>query len=405
MTSRTKHFTAFGDHTLLKHAILQAYLQAWGFKLLGWGAAGDAVFFVDGFAGAGQDKNRNPGSPIIACRIAQQVRAHFAKLGRVVRMGVIAVESNRSNHELLSRLAEPFDRVDSGSVLVLLGSVSDHMDEIVRDTGARPTLFFLDPFGVKGLNAATYPTMLAGDHNEILALFSDIGAVRLRGLVHADAGVEHQIEALRVSPSLFPEFDARAAQDLEVKAVRKRRQLARFGAAAREAISSALGESSWVEELRDLTSQEARTEIMIRFLRKLAASGAKYLMVVPMSGATGKHKYCLVHASKSLKGYTAMKEAVSQSLNRSDLAPDMRNRVRQDLRMPLQEVLLAVRTRFGGRTVRWSGESGVAESVKRFLLEDTAVFNFQCSEIKRALKEHGWLRTIDRVEQCVLPND
>jgi three-Cys-motif partner protein len=150
MTSRAKHFTAFGDHTLLKHAILQAYLQAWGFKLLGWGTAGDAVFFVDGFAGAGQDKNRNPGSPIIACRIAQQVRAHFAKLGRVVRMGVIAVESSRRNHEILSALLAPFDRVESGSVRVLLGSVSDHMDEIARETGVSPTLVFLRPVRGQG---------------------------------------------------------------------------------------------------------------------------------------------------------------------------------------------------------------------------------------------------------------
>jgi three-Cys-motif partner protein len=405
MTSRAKHFTAFGDHTLLKHAILQAYLQAWGFKLLGWGTAGDAVFFVDGFAGAGQDKNRNPGSPIIACRIAQQVRAHFAKLGRVVRMGVIAVESSRRNHEILSALLAPFDRVESGSVRVLLGSVSDHMDEIARETGVSPTLFFLDPFGVKGLDAKAYPTMMAGDHNEILALFSDTGAVRLRGLVHADAGFEHQINALRVSPSLFPEIDAQAAQELQGKADRKRQQLAQLSPAAQDAISSALGESNWVSELRDLNSQEARTELIVRFLKKLASSGAKYLQIVPMRGARGGHKYYLVHASKSLKGYTTMKEAVSQSLNRTDLAPIVRNRMRQDLRIPLQEVLSTVQRYFGGRTVRWSGDSGVAESVKRFLLEDTAVFNFQCSEIKRTLKDHGWLRRIGRVEQCVLPSD
>jgi len=126
---------------------------------------------------------------------------------------------------------------------------------------------------------------------------------------------------------------------------------------------------------------------------------------VPMRGARGGHKYYLVHASKSLKGYSTMKEAVSQSLNRTDQAPFVRNRMRQDLRIPLQEVLATVQRYFGGRTVRWSGDSDVAESVKWFLLEDTAVFNFQSSEIKRTLKDHGWLRRIGRVEQCMVPSD
>src|SRR6266550_592880 len=401
MTRRSTHFTNFNDHTLLKHAILRSYLQAWSFKLLQWGGAGNRVFFVDGFAGAGQDTAGKPGSPIIAATIAQQVRNHFRSAGGALR--VIAVEADPHNYERLDSLLQPFNRLDPGSARSFQGSVSDHIHPIIRDIDGAPALFFLDPFGLKGLDATSYPLMLGGGHNEILALFSDIGAVRLRGLVHTNIDAAAQLNALRQSPSLFPELDVRATQDLEERVKRQRRWLDQLEPPARDAITNALGESNGVEDLRTLSPQEARTELIVRFVQRLIASGARHALVVPMRGATGAHKYCLVHASKSLKGYTTMKEAVSQSLNKEGLADEMRERIRQDLSIPMSQVWQILLSRFGGQTVRWSDPIG--GSVRGLLLEETLVFNFQCAEIKQELRQRGVLTRMNRLEMCVFPRN
>ena len=50
-------------HTIAKHALLKAYLNAW-FPILG--TSEQRVIFLDGFAGPGVYKDGQPGSPIIA---------------------------------------------------------------------------------------------------------------------------------------------------------------------------------------------------------------------------------------------------------------------------------------------------------------------------------------------------
>jgi three-Cys-motif partner protein len=407
VTKSDKHFEAFADHTLLKHAILHAYLQSWAFKILQWGEAGNTVYYVDGFAGAGRDGKRNPGSPVIACRIAQVVRGHLASgpKPRTVQLKVLAVESDPATLVLLEQQLAPFKRLDVAALLTYSGSVSEHMGAIATEIGMRPALFFLDPFGLKGLDAATYSTMLSGGHSEIFALFHDIGAARLRGVVHADAGVEQQLQAIKELPSLFPELDAEVAHELEAKADKKRKIVDQLGPSARDAISRALGDSSWEVELRHLSPGDARSELILRFVRKLIASGARYVQVLPMSGESGGHKYCLVHASKSLKGYTTMKEAVSESLKKDDLSLSMRDRMREDLRVPVSEILEFLQQRFRGQTIRWSGKKGAdVGTIKRALLDETSMFHFQAMEIKDELRGRGWFQRLDRVEQVRVPS-
>ena len=403
MTSSKKHFEAFADHTLLKHTILGAYLQRWAFKLLQWGGAGDTVYFVDGFAGAGCDKQGNPGSPVIACRIAQQVRSHFASKGREVRLGILALEANPRRLEVLEDQLAPFRRTDPDVARTLRGSVSEHIEAICDLIGGHPALFFLDPFGLTGLDAATYPKMLVGGHNEIFALFSDIGAARLRGVVHAHS-VELELNALSSRPSLFPDLDAAEATELRAAADRQRMAREPFDEVARARITGAVGESAWVDELRGFPPTQAREQLILRFVRTMVASGAKYVQVLPMRGAKGNRKYCLVHCSKALKGYTAMKEAISESLNKADLPTVMSARMRHDLRMPVSEVLEFIQTRFGGHTVRWAPSAGTdMTTVKRTLLEETGVYPFQSKEIKEAITSRGWLKREKRIEVCVVP--
>jgi three-Cys-motif partner protein len=52
-------------HTLGKHLVLKAYLDAW-FPIMGrWNGR---ILFIDGFAGPGEYKNGERGSPLIALK-------------------------------------------------------------------------------------------------------------------------------------------------------------------------------------------------------------------------------------------------------------------------------------------------------------------------------------------------
>lgn len=405
MTKSARHFEAFADHTLLKHAILRAYLQSWAFKLLLRPGAGDVIYFVDGFSGPGIDGKGNPGSPVIASQIAVQVRRYLkTKTGRQVQLRVIAIEADPRKFRQLESQLDPFRADNPTSAVALHGTLSEHADHVVREIAGQPALFFLDPFGVKGLDASKYPAMLSGNHNEIFVLFDDVGAARLRGVVHAADPVERRRRALEASPSLFAELDAQRASELERAAQEKSQVVRRFGENARRPLSEALGDSSWEVELRGASSDHARGGLIFRFITALLDAGGRHPTVVYMRSETGGHKYCLVHISKSLSGYTAMKEAVSSGLSREDLSVDMRLRMREDLRVPMAEVVARVQERFGGRAVRWSAEKGQEiETVKRFLLEETDVFDFQCPEIKAGMKDRGWLRTINRLQHLVVP--
>ena len=248
------------------------------------------------------------------------------------RMVVIAIEQNAPRCERLRDFLEPFAAIEPDMVQVLQGDVSSHVEAIAKFVSSAPTLYFLDPFGPTGLDASQYPTMLAGPGNEIFALFSDVGMARLRGVIHAkDSDIEQQLADLREQPGLFP-------------------------------------------------------ELVRRFIRRLLEAGAKYVQAIPMRGATGAHKHLLVYASKSQVGWTAMKEAISDGLNRSDLSEEMRNRMKDDLRVPAATCVRHLQTRYAGSSVRWSSKDRKAQSAKATLLQETPVLNFQCPEIKEVAR-------------------
>ena len=151
-------------------------------------------------------------------------------------------------------------------------------------------------------------------------------------------------------------------------------------------------------------SADAQDELLRRFCGKLVASGARYVQVIPMRDAAGNHKYCLVHASRRRSGWLAMKEAVSGGLNREEFAELMRTRIKDDLRVGAATIIRHLVDRFAGQTVRWSGEKSKADgSLRQFLLQETAVFDFQCPEIQRDLKARGWLTYSNRVPMCAIP--
>lgn len=409
MSQNEGHFEAFEPHTLLKHAILRAYLHAWAMKLLLWSQAGDTVYFVDAFAGAGQDDEGNPGSPLIAAHIAAGVPTAVARVGRgrQGRMRVRAIEQHAGRHAALARLLEPFGEVDRAMARAGRGVLADYIDRMDKEIGAAPALYFLDPFGVKGLDAATYPKLLEGPQNEIFALFADMGATRLHGLVVASrSDVEGQIAKLREQATLFPELEAELEQAVRDAAAQRNQALDISQAPSREYLIRALGDEGVIAEMEALPPDERPDAFVGAFIKALLRAGARYVLTIPIRNAQGQRVYTLVHASKSAKGFAAMKEAVSAGLDNAELPAEMRERMRGDLAVPMEAVVQHLGTQFAGQVeVAWTGGKGQEPgTVRCHLLEETPVFHFQLSAIRDALAAAGILRKGPRGKQlCTFP--
>lgn len=387
MTQSDRHFEQFSGHTLLKHKILSAYLAAWAFKLL-QGTRNDRLCFVDAFAGEGRDHEGNPGSPLIAARIASEVAGrlqpdieHPPQI-----LHLYAIENVRRRVDALTECLASFGPTHPGHVKVRFGELPAFIDEITEATGVAATLYFLDPFGIKGLDASTYPKALRGPQNEIFALFADMGASRLFGLIRAESyDLAGRIQEIRETPSLFEEWDREAEAEVTLDAQEYQRALDTSQPAAREHLSTALGGMHWVAVLEGQEVNRAGALFLGLFCQQLQAAGARFIMTMPMRNEQGQRVYSLVHASKSEAALLAMKEAVSTGLNKAILPPEVSAMIREDLRVSVDEVIVMLAEKYASRVVSWSQE------LRPAILTTTAMFPFQTEEVKLALDARGWL--------------
>ena len=407
MSQRTNHFEEFKSHTELKHAILNAYIVAWAMKLLMWRRAGSTLAIVDGFAGAGQDEAGNDGSPIIIARRAVEAMAAAEAANPPVadpKIHLIAVEKVRRNYQKLVRVMEPFAKLNPKLIHLLPGELDEHIEEIVRATRGAPTFYFLDPYGVKGLDARTYSKALIGNHNEVFALFSDIGATRLHGLVTADrADPSDEIESILSRPSLFPQFDAEDIADAEAAATRTNQALDLSIPASHAHLTRALGSDAWVAELEQIPPKDRPDKFLQLFRQALLAAGAKYVVAIPMRNDAGHRVYSLVHASKSKTGFVEMKTAVGKGLKESRLADSARERMLADLSVDLAEVISALQEVFPGRRFFWADQKSGEVGLNTLVLQHSAMFPFQSKALKAELARKGILKKIDRREVCEFP--
>jgi len=130
-----------------KHRLLHCYLGRFAGIV---GSKHPEVFYVDGFAGAGRyrssaahsNEHADEGSPVIAAKIATDC----LKEQRRYRLHCINVELHSYD-----RLVEATASFDPSLVENRKGRFNEHLDEILSAVGSSPALFFLDPFGHKGM--------------------------------------------------------------------------------------------------------------------------------------------------------------------------------------------------------------------------------------------------------------
>lgn len=127
-----------------KLRLLQQYLDPF-VKIMG-STQGSDVYYVDGFAGAGVYKDGAKGSALRAAKLAQE----YERSGKPYRLRCINVEADPSVFENLQANTRHYT-----NVVNLLGEFSNVVDGVLEQVGGNPALFFLDPFGIKGIDWET----------------------------------------------------------------------------------------------------------------------------------------------------------------------------------------------------------------------------------------------------------
>lgn len=156
MTDKLPTVWEADPHTLIKHAILRQYLNRWlpiltrqAKKL---GVQSREILFIDGFAGPGEYKGGEPGSPVIALKAAID---HAVQFPSPVRM--LFIEHREDRFGRLQQVIAPLLQKASSSQNIHAveprhGDCDSVLNEMLTDFEKRqikfgPALAFLDQFG------------------------------------------------------------------------------------------------------------------------------------------------------------------------------------------------------------------------------------------------------------------
>ena len=161
-------------HTEGKHLVLENYLKAW-FPILGMGNRNRRILFVDGFAGPGEYRGGEEGSPMVAMRVLAEHSAK-SKINAEVVFFFIENEPRRVQH-LSGRVAHWHPRLPAtAKVHVREGSFDGSMTDVLDDLNEQgrrmaPALVMIDPFGVKGIPMTLIRRIMANPKAEVYVSF------------------------------------------------------------------------------------------------------------------------------------------------------------------------------------------------------------------------------------------
>lgn len=141
MPTKADFFTELKDWSERKIKLVTNYIDS-SARILGSNSS--YMYYVDGFAGPGIYRNGATGSPVRMAELAQLCEIE----DRPYRLRCINVEQRKRR---FANLQEATARFDSHLVTNLRGQFSTNAEHILTLIGSKPTVFFLDPFGIKGI--------------------------------------------------------------------------------------------------------------------------------------------------------------------------------------------------------------------------------------------------------------
>lgn len=161
---------SIAPHTEMKHFILKKYLGAW---LPIIGNSSKRVIFIDGFAGPGEYKEGNDGSPIIALKALID---HKLTLASEFIFIFIEKEKDRCTHlsQVISKLKTPQKanikfKVECGEFKEVITKILDDLENAGEKMA--PTFLFIDPFGFSGIPMEQIKRFMVNNKCEVLITF------------------------------------------------------------------------------------------------------------------------------------------------------------------------------------------------------------------------------------------
>jgi three-Cys-motif partner protein len=326
-------------HTVAKHEILRAYLNAWYPILSMYNAK---IVYVDGFAGPGQYAGGEPGSPIIALESALTQRSD---LTRGLSFWFIEERADRRDHlnAQIAKLTIPAHL----KVNVELGTFADNFPKVLQQIeGDRsPTFALIDPFGFAGIPYTLVKRLLAMNKCEVLITVM-VDSIN-RWLTHPDQKIQgHVTEA--------------------------------FG--TEEALQIANGSGDRANALKDLYNRQ---------LKRLA----KFVRYFEMRDKESRIIYYLFFASNNPLGHLKMKEAMWKVDPMGDFSfSDSTNPAQQVLfESPVAEDLAAnLASHFKGH-----GQMDV-KTIERHVNDETAYIRKHMRDALKLLQSKGGLKVADK---------
>ncbi len=257
------------EQSQVKTAIVEKYFEAWARVMIS--QANDRIAYVDLFAGPGYYDNGTPSTPILILRKAIE--------DEDLRERLVAVFNDKDS-DVCDALENAIQQLPGIEQLkcpprVRVSEIDDAIVEFLSQTPLVPTLFFMDPFGYKGLSHVLFSSALKDWGSECIIFFN---LNRIRMTLHNELFQEHM-------------------DDL-------------FG----EERSQALG-----QRLPSLTIQARELAIVEEMCAALEDAGAAYVLPFRFKDERGtRTSHYLIHASKNELGYEIMKEIMAGESSQTD---------------------------------------------------------------------------------------
>lgn len=159
--------------------ILSQYLDPF-VKILGSGPKISQVYYVDAFAGKGIYQDGSLGSAMRAAQLASSYRS----AGKSYQLKCINIEADPENFANLQTSTQVYGNL----VQNFAGTFAENVDQVLAVIAGSPALFFLDPFGVKGMDWDLLRRIIhRGNASDFWIRFDYSAVRRLDGLYDSDS--------------------------------------------------------------------------------------------------------------------------------------------------------------------------------------------------------------------------
>jgi three-Cys-motif partner protein len=315
MAKNDDFFEEFREQSLIKAKIVRDYFWAWAKVIIGarkrYGGE-DRIAYIDLFSGPGRDKAGTKSTPLLVIETA------IADPEMRDRLVTIFNDIDSDNSRSLEEAIRSVPGVDGlrYDPLVMNADVGTEIVAMFDKMNLVPTLFFVDPWGYKGLTLQLIDSVLK-DWGCDCIIFFNYNRINM--------GLPNQ------------------AVDTHMNAL--------FGEKRADALR---------ERLNGLNAADREFAIVEEIAEALKALGGKY--VLPFTFRTEKGtrtSHHLIFVSKAFKGYEIMKEIMAKQSTASDQGvpsfsynpADQRFPLLFELTSPLDDLLKMLLRDFAGNTL------------------------------------------------------